>query len=1149
MGNNSCLKLILFLLICIASIKVTGQVNLGGTAEYKINLELTQNRGLSNCDGGGGVNLIKLVGISDFVIHTINESPRFQFIGETRVFPHEFTRLDAFDYVVIDASSRRDNDSPFERCRGTNHHNDRRIQVNRNTCYTTSGDLTFQHDNDFSYKVDVFPEIVINEPAVNAYLSDENFLTITLPNNLDLSYYNWEYRVIETNGPPFPPFERFPDFVNGRRTNNIARLRIKGEEFLDKEDLGKKIDIRVNPNCSVGDASNIIDLEYLRTAPLITNVTPDPATVSCYDENDGSIRITFSRALDSDKDEINISITDMSNQIGTTSLGQPLYAPTNQFNGISSLDRNNSILLTGLKPSKNGFESQIELFTTGYYTGDSQHTERIKINRPTPVVFDITDKVDVWCFGGSDGEIHLEASGGTGSGYEYTYRVKGSGAPDDWQPFESNTTHQIKNLLPEEYEVKVRDRNACVAKIQVPNPTTGEIELTSELILSTIIDPILQELTVNVIKLNDPRAFGFKDGRIQAAISGGTSYGNQSYDFEWRDQDDNMITTTNTTVDGDDFIVVLHSIGKGSYTITVKDANYDQATNKEGCTTTSVTYDLDHPDPLEVTLEINNPISCNIENEYSNGEYFVFPYETPDQFHDGALIATVIGGVPFDKFADNTGECRSALRRYCYRWKKEVNGVWQDVEDENGNSINDSIIQFQSVGNYALNIEDSEGIELGTYEEYFLADGSREYRLAQAIDSIKFLPQPEQLKLSFTSTEVTCTSGNNGTATVTVSGGIGPFTYNWSNGETIPDIDELFAGTYTVHVIDAKGCEVKGKVIVDQPNGLKIEATTLKPPTCFEGKDGIIEVSIEGGVTPYELEWDTGEKTSMITNLTEGTYVIKVIDANECVAFHEVILEDPDPIVVHMEAERALCNDQSLEIDIAIDDNGATYEWSSSNGFTATTSAVELTKAGIYTATITSSLGCIGIGEINVVVFDTPIDADFLLTTQAYTNSEVILVNVSEPLGDKVEWTIPETVAIVSKTDEQLILQFNEEGSYDINLRSYQGDCYMDFKKTIVVQPAIEGPDMSNSQDDFIQEFIIYPNPSNGTFKTKISLAEDSNISVKIINLMSGATMDERSGDNNTEFTLEYAINIPSGVYLMLLETPRGTETRKLVFE
>lgn len=1145
MKKSLVLKLIVFVFAYAASIQINAQVNLGGDANYVIDLHLSQHRGMSNCNGGGGFYSIKLNGITDHYFY--NDDNRFQFNGSTQSYTHEYTKSNSFVNVQLNAADRRNNDSPFEECRSSRYH-ERYIQLDNKTCYSTTGFQTYQpeHDNDISYEVNIYPKIQLNEPNTNDYLSDEDFLTITLPNNIDTDYYNWEYSITDANGNGANNYISFPSTTNGRITNNISILRIKGSEFLSDDDLGKIISIRVNPNCNVGNPSNTIKLEYLRTAPTIVNAIPEPVT--CYDDSDGQVRIFFSKALASSSDKISISILDLSNQTGTTIEGEPIYAPLNQFPNIEELEADNSILLTGLKPSASGYQSQIELFIPNYYTGGTNHTTKITIERPRPVDFEISNTVHEWCYGGNDGEIHLEASGGNQSGYQYTYKIQGSNTEDNWLDFDNTTSHTIKNLIPETYEIKVRDSNACVARVQVINDITGELELQEDLVLSTTVNAIEKPLSINMDLINEPRAFNFKDGRILATISGGTAYEDGSYDFEWYDQDGNPLTTTNTTVNLDgDYEITLHSIGKGDYNLVIKDANYNNASTPDtriGCTTTSESFTLNHPDPIEISIDIQNPISCNINNEYSNGVDFENPLDIFDQFQDGILVATVTGGVPFDETTNaSAGECRENLKPYCYTWKKNINGVWEDV------GVNDYIIENQSVGDYALNVEDKNGISLGNYQAYTLADGSTEYELVEALDKQKNLPQPEQLELTFTKTDVTCSSGNNGKASVVVSGGIGPFTYSWSNGESADKIEELFAGKYTVHIIDSKGCEIKGNVTIEQPNGLSIETSTLKSPTCYQGDDGEIILSVSGGIAPYTYSWEDSSKTDKRSNLVAGIYTVEITDAQNCKAFKEFTLTDPDPIIVNLEEYRALCREQSFYANITIDDPGASYIWTSDNGFTSSSSNIEITESGTYTATITSSLGCIGIGSINVEVFDTPIDSDFLLTTQAYTEDDVILVNVSEPIGDTVTWTVPDNVDIISKNDEQITLKFKEEGAYDIKLTSTQGDCFEDYIKTILVQPAIESPIELSNNTDFIEEFLVYPNPNNGgTFKTKIGLAEDANITLKIINIVTGATLDERSEKNNLDFLLDYNISLPSGIYLLLLETPKGSQTRKLIF-
>ncbi len=1037
-------------------------------------------------------------------------------------------------------------------------------------CYTGFFKEKVQAHSDLTSEV-IFNYQVIPMPTISRGkdIPEDRFLTniagfdddlsVYGNDDYDTSVYKWQYGFIDgteryiCGGTIRPRFCERPRYVWRDIPRSPTRiLTIKPSAFLNRSDIGKEVFFRT---ISCGEGSDDFTSYKIReSAPHIVSIATKD--VSCYDatdekgDYDGEITITFDRALKPGA-QVGFSITDSGNNSNVRS--------TPSISKFNVSDKVHKII--GLPGGNREFILKV-LGDENYFSDGINHEERYRLRRPEPVEFtnDIQkDVTNVWCHGGDDGIIPIKARGGTNGGYMYRIKTKEQEWSDPtiiWMPFTNRYEHNITRLnsttkiLAGTYHIQIRDGNGCNAKEIGPLDRDGNVTLGEIITKEITIDQPSNPLKVRIENINDPRAYGFEDGRIQAFISGGTAYPDGSYDFVWTDENDVPVTTTNTRVEGDDFVVVLHSIGKGEYTIEVKDRNFTPATNKAGCTITSDSFTLNEPDPLQVNIEIETPISCNITNEYSDGRYNDFPYDLPDQFHDGVLVATVTGGVPFDRTRiSSTEPCRLPLRGYCYTWRKDVGGIKQELYDDVQREITDSIARHQSVGNYSLNVIDANGIELGEYDEYFLPDGSREYRLVRHIDSLKYLPQPEKLTVSFTTTPVVCSEGNNGTALAIVNGGIPPFTYEWSTGETTSKIENLISGKYTVQIIDAMGCEVKGSTIVDQPNGLQIEDITTIAPTCFEGSDGVIEVAIRGGVTPYRLQWNTGARTNRIDNLTQGTYIIEVIDANDCKAFHEVVLTDPDPVVVNMPEKRALCADQTLALDITIEDAAAIYSWVSDNGFVSNSSTVELTEPGTYTATITSSLGCVGVGSIEVEVSNTPIDADFLITTQAYTNQEIILINVSEPIGEKIEWTMPDGAEVISQSDDKLVLKFAKEGPYDILLTSHQGDCYEEYTKTIVVQPAIESPEDFNASGEFIEEFIVFPNPNDGTFKTKISLAEDTNVTVKIVNLMSGAVMDERTEKNQKELLLDYSIALPTGVYLMLLETPKGSETRKLIFE
>ncbi len=985
------------------------------------------------------------------------------------------------------------------------------------------GEFEVEHTIKFNWFIKPIPKINRVSSAVVGY---QDVFRVQGDPVFGDSVYKWQYQITDIR-------EASNDFGWSDIPEAIVSriLEVQPEDFLLASSINRQLHIRAIAPCANSKPSNSIPYILRQSAPHIIGVTP--TGVSCYDstdkdgQGDGSLVVTFDRDIDPTRDQLAYSIIDLSTNTPIKVNQEP----------ITTLESGRKLTINGLPHSITSFRIDIKGVYDGasYYDEDPTHEAEFKIDRPSYVEFTNdpeNDKVNVWCYGGSDGQITIKATGGTNMRYQYLLKTDSEQWTEvSWRPFENTKEHTITGLEAGIYHLKIRDGNACVAKEVVDTGVSLDlgVEITKEI---TITQPDAP-LTVSVSKINDPRAFGFEDGRIVATITGGTPINGDSYNFQWIDENGQEVLThfsefNNTTKE---FFVTLHSLGQGTYTIITTDTHHTNATNKQGCSATSTALPLIQPSPLVVAIEIYHEISCNNGNEYFDFQDVNLD-DTVDQFQDGALWARVTGGERYE-----------SGNPYQYNWRIEQNGNWQDLDR------NDSIIDFLSTARYALNITDKNGIALGDYVAEIQGDGSREYVLESLQDTIKFLPQPEKLSLSFDKTTTSCVKGNDAVATVHVQGGVPPYTYIWSNGIKTASNTDLSAGSYIVFIEDSRGCQIEDRVTIDQPNGMVIDPVVVQNPICYKGSDGVIQVHVSGGSPPYSYKWNNEETTTRLNGLPSGKYILTVTDTNFCTAFYEVLLEDPDPIIVDLGENRSLCAAQSLVLDIGIDDPLASYSWSSDNGFTSSNASVELFESGTYTAVVTTGLGCIGTASVSVQASQTPIDAHFIVNSQAYTGQEVILVNISKPLGDKVVWEVPETVQLLDQSDQQLVLVFDKEGPYEILLRSYQADCYQDFTKTIVVQPAIETPEVDRTSGNFIEEFLVYPNPNNGTFKVKISLADFSNIEVKIINLVSAETMASRSEKNQKEVLIDYLANLPTGVYLLLLETPKGSQTRKLIID
>jgi gliding motility-associated-like protein len=153
------------------------------------------------------------------------------------------------------------------------------------------------------------------------------------------------------------------------------------------------------------------------------------------------------------------------------------------------------------------------------------------------------------------------------------------------------------------------------------------------------------------------------------------------------------------------------------------------------------------------------------------------------------------------------------------------------------------------------------------------------------------ITEPMPLDYTDAVTNALCFGDENGTITVTLSGGSGGYQYaispNLNQFDDENTFDGLAPGDYTVIAQDQNGCFIELQYTITEPELLTVAATAT-PEVCFGDEDGTITLTIEGGTAPYStrLSGDSNfvQDRDSFTGLAGGAYIIFVRDANGCEA-------------------------------------------------------------------------------------------------------------------------------------------------------------------------------------------------------------------------------------------------------------------------
>ncbi|NVJ45850.1 MAG: SprB repeat-containing protein, partial [Cytophagia bacterium] len=204
-----------------------------------------------------------------------------------------------------------------------------------------------------------------------------------------------------------------------------------------------------------------------------------------------------------------------------------------------------------------------------------------------------------------------------------------------------------------------------------------------------------------------------------------------------------------------------------------------------------------------------------------------------------------------------------------------------------------------------------------------------------------------------------CNGDANGSIDLSVSGGVAPYSYSWSNGATTQDISGLAAGSYTVTITDAAGCTDVSSYNVGEPLVLTLSPNVTNV-ACFSDATGMIESNVSGGTAPYNYVWSSGATSADISSLSAGSYNLTVTDANGCtVTQNGITVSEPAMALSKLSEAKAnpSCaggNDGSVAINMQGGTAPYTYSWSNGDN---TATATGLT-AGMHTVTVTDNAGC-----------------------------------------------------------------------------------------------------------------------------------------------------------------------------------------------
>ena len=686
-------------------------------------------------------------------------------------------------------------------------------------------------------------------------------------------------------------------------------------------------------------------------------------------------------------------------------------------------------------------------------------------NLPQPITF--TQNISpILCYNGK-ALVTITARGGQPP---YQYGVW-SGSTVTW--YDTNT-FELSASSGAGYRFQVREQNNAGCETNISN-------------YFRITEP--REITLDSSRVVDNTIFGDNKGAITITVSGGTP----TYTVSWTKVGDASFSRSGLTISG---------LTTGNYIPTITDRTGP-------CSYIGDPIFVDQPEKLLLTIDnTTGRILCHgatgslIAKATGGSGNYSYTWLKDGNILSGETKATITN-TTFGNYSLQVSDGYTSVTNTTILIEPELLQLLARSTNPSCYKEDDGTIILTPEGGtppYSFSIDDKQhfipetsltnrtisGLKEGLYEVW-IKDGNG---CQTAVPVRLHLIAPTAIVIAEEAViDVTTLGGNDGSIDISITGGLGQYTIDWTRKEdpsysqNNEDISNLAYGSYTVMVMDGNNCVIQRTFNLREPLPMNVTIALETPILCHNDTTAVLRATVTGGYpiesTPsdFEYQWfrvenaietplNTDFSLDSISDLPSGLYKVQIRDIKGATTSTTFEITQPDDLAVSLAREPipVLCHGNATGVITAIVTGGPkdisttdylpySYQWSKEgdSDFVATTATIDRLSAGRYSLIATDANLCtVTLENIVITQPEAPLeitDVQFTNLTGYQTQNGTISIDVQGGTTPyEYEWTALEDATFSSSSEDLKNLQ---KGTYQLQVTD-ASNCIITLEQVLI---------------------------------------------------------------------------------------------------